>query len=810
MRFIASAKYEMYARAAVKMVSWRIYARKTSALSDSLASGTWVEVTSRIIDPPPAEANLEWEIGYAAASSMSFTARGIAWWKANVFNASASEYVEFKIIFTLGLGTDVCTDLVYTFSGFADKTPEYDELSDSLNFTVLTAQDIGSGFAAENISAQYVNADIDGYWTAALYLPEIPMLYLKSANITDYILKAGSHTIGFRYTSGPDKWEAALDSGAWVVLSNGDNTLGNAAASADDTERVTVYVTDTTKLSKPADDITDTILVVTEADTLPRNWYRFASVRSLLERCLTKIGIGALSQTFDTLEMDTADGDAKVSFLDAPPNDDTIMARKWALVSDGTDLWMGVGNRLYKRTMTSGEYTLKATLGTGRVISRLWYDSSGGYVWVYSQQSETNTAGKVLRHKISDATNSSEITLSNSTRYAIAFYSSWPGIVYVNQSTHAIRGVDSSTLTEQLIFSAATLGYTGSNGPSGNHAFERSSKLYFQADTLTNTYLHGVYYAAGWYDDGQALTLTAAYEVGAFDSSENRIYFHDVVNAKIKSHTYSSAAETDILTLSGQLIESMQYVNGKTYFTAPASGHLYELDSNVATNLTPDGPRVYTRYFAFAYLGKLYGLDEAGRLYQYATTLSLYVKLADFSGETIIGAFNALLNAFQLLGTISSTKQALVYRRADSTGALKTTGNVLSLTISDASEIKEMVEYVPACGFAEVENGVIRFTYNGSIYNAETLSDVRRFSLSSSFIPDEIVKDLCKHVYQFYKTARTMYMFELGYVPLFQYEPCDGLSVTFTTTKIQKTSAAGVIYGTVLAPDGSMQVRGMF
>jgi hypothetical protein len=798
----------MYARALVKTVSWRLYIRKTSSLSDVLSTGTWTEITSRILSAPPAIADLEWEVGSVSMSSMSLTGVDIAWWKANVFDAS--DYIELKIIFTLGLDTDACSDLVYAFSGFLEKDPQYNELADSVAFNASTAQDIGNGIPAEKLSIQYVNTDIDGAGTDGLILPNIPLLFVKDAGVTDYFLKIGTHTIGYKFTAGsPDVYEANLDGGEWVTLSNGDNTLGNAATPGDDTERVMLYVADTTHLPKAGEEIQDSVIVVAEGDTLPRQWHRYISVRAMLRKIFAQVGIETI--TFDTLEMDVAEAGSKVSFLDAPPNDDTIWDVKYAMVSDGTDLWIAVRNRLYKRNMVTGEYTLKATLTSGRVITRLWYDETNDAVWVYSQQSLTNEAGSLLRHTISTAANSSEISLPNSNRYSIELFPGW-GLVYVNTATRAVRGVDFDTLTEQLIITAATLGYGVGDGPMAGFVYMHDGHLFIQTREVgVGDYYHELYYDVIWEDGGKVLTLTAPYQVAAFDDAEDRIYFYDGVNCKVKSHPRTSATETELLTLGQEIVEAMVYTGGKVYVTTPKLGQLWELESNNAALLNFLGPRLYTKYFCFAELdGRIYGIDEGGRLYHYADKLAMYIPLADFSGSQVTGALNAIVNSFQLLSSISSTKQAFIYRRGNSSGAIQTTGNALSLTITDVSQILETIRYTEACGLAVVDNGSVRYTYDGSVYNVETLSDVRRISIDSPLVPNEIVQDLCHHIYQYFKTARTMYVLDLGCVPLFQYEPCDGLSVDFTATKIQKTSAAGVIYGTTLTPDGSMQVRGVF
>ena len=790
----------MYAKAAAKTIRWYVYLRLVTVLDAALdAAPAWTDVSDHLTEVPDFGSMIEHEFGQSATDSVDMVGKGLSWWETNFFSAATeTDYIELKASFVLGSYPDVCTDTVITFSGFVDHVKrKKNEIEDSVSFSVFTAQDMGERIPAEALTVQPVNSDIDGVGTDGLSLPEIPRLFVKDAALAGYNLVVGSHTVTYEYNAGAPR--IRLDDGDFVSLANGDTTAYNA----DSSQAVKFYTVDITQLPRGTDEILTYIVVVTQGDTLPYVWPRYISVKTMLTRIHTLIGIASI--TWGTLELPTYDSSYKISFLDQPPEDNSF-AYRWALQTDGTDLWVGVGNKLYKRTMSTGAYTLKATLTAGYIITRIWYDSTG-YIWVYAQASLTNTAGYLLRHTIATAANSSEITLSHSSRYAIEFLAG-SGIVYVDMTNHSVREVPSSTMTDTLVFANTTMGYTGQHGPSGNCCFVRSGKFWVQTSDLTGAYYHSIYYAAGsWNDDGVVLTLTSGYQVGAYHTSEDRVYFVDTVNSKIKSHLYNVATETDLLTLSQDdtLIESMVYANAQVYFTTPSGGALYSCASNAAT-LLQSTVRTYSKFFALAYIDRLYGLDEAGRLYQFHTSLAMYIKDARFDGETVTNAMRRILSSFMLAGNIRSTKAAFIYPRTNSSGVLVSTGNTFTVTPDEACDITEEREYVSAAQLVEVANSDTRWTYDGTNWNAMALSTARKVSISSDLVPSEIVRDLCYQAWQFFKNAHNLVTIPLVSQPYFQYEPFDACAISFTVTQIT-ISSTGVIYGTTAHRNGSMTMR---
>ena len=799
MKFTPSSYFNSLIAAASKYIKWTVSIRITTTLNDALSSGTWIDITSRIEDLPTISQMIEMATGVFTSDSINLTGLGIGWWNDNIFTPADGKYAELKIVLQLGLSSsDLATDTSYEFTGFIDQAGRQEsELEDIITMSVLTAEDIGARLAAETISTQYIDPNVDGASTAALILPQIPSLHVLTTRPVGYEMKVGTHTIAYTYDSGTLKHYAAVDGGAQVELSspNSSYTLANA----DDTQRCTVYVKSLNDLPQPA--ASETIIVVDNVTAMPKTWFERISARSIIRKLYAAIGIDTV--TFDTLIYNTADGLGKVSYLEVPPADDTIYGERWATATDGTLLFVAVGHKIYSRNMTTHAYTLRATLTAGDKVSKLLYNARNGHLWIF-YGSSSEGEGKLRRLVLSGDTLSSEITVANSTRYAIDIMDyeytagSWKySVVYVDNSAKAIKEVSgSSPGAPSTVFTQGDLGYTGSDGPDGNFSFIRTNSSYIvQTSTLTDSYFHKIRVdaAGAWTDEGQVLTLSEGYQRAAFFSSEDRIYYSDVVSSprKLKSHTYSSATTTDVVTLgTSETIDSLQYLNSKVYFNT-SLGRLYEVASNSGTEVS-DGVytnvssgNVYGGYNTLTFIDTLlYGIDNCGRLWKYGTTVECYAEVAAFIGQSVTEALHTALNSFILTGVIAPNKTAKVYRRGDSSGAAQTSGSILTVTADHIASIQKLVWDGKSCQLAEVDNSVRRMTYDGTTFDNEVLSDARRVSVSSPLIPSNIVPDLAKALFNYFNVDRSKYRVQLALVMPTQYEAFDGLHLTTTGRRI--------------------------
>lgn len=818
MQFSATTLWNSIAKGTSKFLQWKVYVKKTSTISQALTDGTWVEVTDRVEPIPSARTSIEISTGQFTADSLSVRGLGRAWWNANVFNASSSEYIEFKVELKIGLSeSKLATETAYTFSGFIDKrgyVPR--EETDTVDFTVYTADELGNRLIGENLTTQYVNTDIDGSGTDALILPQIPGIHVTDANIASYVLKAGVHIITYEYNSGTER--AKLDDGAFLTLrtTDGTDTLSNG----DDTERVTIYV-------KPADlytgaDAKTEDIIATSAATLPKNWYTGVSARFLLKKIFEQVGITTL--TFDTMALASHDSSKKVSFLDIPPQDLSVTGDRWAVVSDGTDLWIAVGHKVYLRDMANDSYTLKITLGSTDRISRLYYSDTNDHVWMFYGANATGS-GKLRRYIVGTDTLSSEISLVGATAHYSTILVDWTSstpdtykFLYTDDTNNNLREVDGSSLTDSIVHAVAG-GVPPLNGFMFGYDAGTLFQVYYQELNGGNVDYRTFDYdlTATGSDGGVALATiptqgpgSQVYKVAAYSAVEDRIYFHDGFTGgisgddSIKSHLRTSNATTTVFTMDGPVFCILYDGSDKTYASERTilGGKIYEIDTNAETEIY-DGS--YAKHSAMTMLGSTpYGVDQLGRLFRYSATLAMYVPRADFEQITVREAMIKTLQGFNLIANISPAKKALIFRRGNDSGAVQTTGNSITITASEGANPRREKGYQPKIDYVRVDNGTVAYSYDGTNFNAFVVADSRKLEVTNELIPDEIVQDVCYYMYQFWKTERDMLTIDLPLVALFQYEPCDGASISGFE---EISSATGIVMGANYLRDGSMALN---
>ena len=809
MRFTPSTNWNTVAASSNRVVTWTVSIKQTASLSEALSSGTWVDVTSFVTELPSIEQSIEFELGQFSSSSISFTGRNIDWWEANVFNAS--DYIELKITATISNGAIVTSDTFYAFSGFVDKVGvTYDELQDTVSFDVFTADELGNRISAENLATQYISSSGD-----KLILPNIPGIYVVDADVASYPLKVGLHTIEFEYNGGTER--ARLDGGAWLTLTTSDGL--DTLVSLDGLEKLQIYVYSGptyNRLSSSADTLTDYVIVTTFNDTLPKQPYSGISLRQTLKNLYALVGIDTV--TFDTLQFTSNDSSAKFSYYDTPPQDISKTGEVVAITDNGTDIFVGVGDTVYKRTMSSDSYT-SVTTKANYTVRRLWYESNNNDLWIWFD-------GATNYVRVYDLTgaSSAEVDVSNNTSHTSAdlFYNAdFYGLIYTNASNRDVRIVDDSA-TDSEIFSATTMGYAASYGALSIFLFVNGSKVIFRTIDATDDYYHEIEdVAATWNDNGQVVTLDPAelYTItypAALHKSENRIYYGTDVagDIHIKSHTTTSGTVTDVTSFSATTygLGSMLYANSVVYYIRNGNktngGNLFSLATNAATSVSTTTNTPSVTGYTMTYFGStLYGISQLRRLWRYSSTLNMYLEQLVPTG-TVASAIQSVLQSFNLVGVISSHKKAFVYRRGNDSGTIQTTGNSITLTTSNVSQIEKVANDFQKILWVQVTSDDTVYSYDGTTYNAGILSDSRKFEMTNDLIPEDLVQDVAKYLFTFYNTAHDRYMFNVD-VPKMEYEVMDGAAVTFSTTRITKT-ATGLITSQSINNDGTMQIGVIF
>lgn len=823
MRFTPSSNWTSIAAGSNRVVTWTVSVKKTTSISASLSTGTWLDVTSYVVDVPNITQGIEYELGQFTSDSVSFSARNIDWWEANVFNASASEYLELKITATLSRGSTTTSDTFIAFSGFIDKAGViYDELNDSVQFDVFTADELGNRRSILNVNTQYVNNDVDGSGTPGSILPRIPGLYVMDADVASYQLKVGLHSIEYEYNGGTK--QARLDGGAWLTLRGTDGI--DTLTSEDGNEKIDVYV-DVSELYTSSDTRTDYIIVETAGDTLPRNPVYEYNVKRYIKSAFSEIGI--TSVTFDSLVFNTYNGNKRLSFYDLPPNDVSIYGKRYALVSDGTDMYVAVGNRVFKRSTSTEEYTLVFTItgsDTTVFVKKMFYNSRNNDLYVV--YTKTGVGDCARRYDIGAVTLSSEVVLDavadSLNIYAMLLIdynytgSSYKyGLLYNDVATTAVKFLDDSSLTVSTVI---TMG--NPSAADASFLFEKSTGVWWvmikSAPTTYNFNEVVVNGSGTWVDNSSTFAAMPKFVAGCYNTTEDTLYFfasNGLGSYDVRSYTLDgSAVLTDIVTSISFSTYPCIFCasNDSVYFTVSAvsgiytKGTLYEVSaSTIDDSLSGVEPSAYS---SMTYTDRLYGIQlYTGRLFQWHTSINMFLNDTEPSG-TIKGVLSKIFNAYNLVSTVSANKTAFVYRRGNDSGTIQTTGNSLALTTSNTSQIQKVLNHYQKVLWVQVTSGTTTYSYDGTTYNAGILADSKTLTVSNDLIPSNVVQDVCKYFFAFYNANHDRYTFNVDTADM-QYEVMDGCSVTFSTTKIGQT-ATGLITSQTINNDGSMKLEVIF
>lgn len=836
MKFTASDKWNVFAKAAHKQLRIRVFVRLTTNLAADLATGTWHEITHAVTFDTLGKSQVEYLIGQFTTDSMDFTGHGIAHYKSIIFAASTSQYIEIKVTVQLGNSGDWADDECIIFSGYVDKTAggiQYHESTDTVDFTAYTAQDIGYRIAAENLTTQYIATAINGT-DNGLILENIPGVYVLDANIAGFVLPLGVHTIEYRYNEGTPALYFKGDS----ALIAGDNTTYTLTDPSFN-QKIKLYVKETDWL--PQEDKTDKVIVTTEGATLPQNWFKTVSVAWMLRECYRHMGITEVYM--QSLDYPVAPGQSvteKISYLDVAAPTISPTSPRQAMTTDATDLYIGVAGRVYRRNMTPGftygTYDLLIDLveegDVNPFILKLMYNARNDHLWLYY----IDAAGaKVRRYDfLADPPLSASVLLNaintRTREYTVELFdynysgSSWHySIVYVDTDV-GVREIDGATLGISLVMASVVPSrrfitdfmHQMASGIIRVTSLNTTSEWGYEEIQLDSSNVWQLNSPFG--HDG---SFGAGYKLAAYNPVTDAIYFHEDPIGDIYYHTPTNATFVPVYFLTGDAagIYTIQFDGvDAVYAGVRSSGStldgisvgLVKITGLTQVDIATVGDVFYgtfagtPRGIVVCRIGNnAYGLNSDGKIWSYGPTLQMWVKSADFENMSVSDVVNELLTNYNIAATISSTKKAYVLPRGNASGTALTTGNSIAITVDDATDISETIGYAPKAALVEIDNGTVRRTYNGTAYNREVLTDAHKVSKQGTYIPDELVPDLAYYFYQFFKTERHLYRIPVGIMPLLQYEPFDGASITFTTTKIQKT-ASGPIMGVEVGLDGSM------
>jgi hypothetical protein len=821
MKLTATPAFLALAHGSGMVLSFRTFIRKTTNISLALDSGSWLEITDRVewSSYPAGQSQIEYETGQFTSQEIKLKGVGIQYFKNNVLNATDNEYIECKIEFSI-VGA---TDIIYHFSGFIDKVgPNPKELTDTIEFSVFSGDDLGKRISAERVCCQPINHDIDGSGTFGLVLQNIPSLYVIDANVESFILSPGVHTIKYEITGGVKY--ASLDNGVKVALTSDDQTLtlGNGDTAAidpqkqsldqlddaqNDTQKLTVYVRSLAGL--PAANVEDAVIVTNEGDTLPRQWYRNILAKPLLKKLYHEIGID--TTVFDMMEMTIVPGDNPVVFYDLPPNNIDIDGITRALTNDGQDLYMAVDNIIFKRIVDTGEYIELARIDSGFHPEKLLYNARNNHLWIY--------AGNVIyRLELDTNTLSAQIEICVASesvwRHAIELVdynyvgSSWKyGIIFTDVEASDVSFIDGTTLAQSF------LGF-----------FANESQFLFLKDDHTVWYKvftgsdHQYYEiaidgAGAFISNGVKGTSMPSYTRAAYDPISARVVYWDISGGgKVRSHLLDDGSTFITHLDPAPSVDFIYYANGRSYFCTSGVSYIKTIYSVIPPDAAQSiGIRARAECTGLTYTDRLYGINaplEVGairvrELFQCDVKMPFLIPLAYFTQTCISDGIKKIFQAFNLVGFISASKRALIYRRGDNDGTPVTSGNKILITINEPSNIEEIICRYPRIGIIQVANGNRTVTYDGTKFYTSKLSEVKSIQISNDFIPDWLLRTLTYRMFNFFKVDRSLRKIICGVLPLFQYEPLDEAEIVLTGTQIVITGSAPIYEG-IYDKDGSL------
>ena len=836
MKFTATDLFKAIALGSGKYIQCRAYFRITSTLSDPLDSGVaWTDCSLYLASDegqpklPTMWTKAEWQVGKSTFDSISLDGIDIPFWRDKVFGAcSSTQLIEFKIELKLGLSESVmASDVVYGFSGYIDQVPAWKEKEGIVTFTVIAQDEIGQRTSAEVINNQIINSDVNGSGLAGIRLERLAGLYVTNANISSYQLRVGIHAIQLTYTAGtPNVWTASLDGGTEVTLptSDGAITLGNGNGTIGDVnqfdnQKVTLYVK-VAELSPLTETTPQGIIQRTLGDTLPYTWYSHCWIFQLLKTLYAKIGL--TNYTFDNFKISTSDGRKAPSFWDVPPGD-SYYSNPSAIACDNTNnlVWIGIKDRVYSHNMTSHIYTLVGTVPSGYTVVRLWSDDiASGFIWGVAR----NAAGahKVIKIVVSSSTlttytiNRTETAIAEERNFAIDL--SVRGIFFIAQTIEVHLFLLNSLTEISHSF--------GSNLLSTYPAFADGAGNYYVQSTgtgISNVQIQKAHYNGSWTTSIISGTWTYGFNNAAYSATLG-VWIGCQVDATVRKWDPSTNTltiiDTDLWAPSGFVADE---VHGWMYYcwidtddnnfdftrvkrannsTVEAAGDAFPPGYYVGPVLSYNPETGQVCYDSVN--DRLVGISgPSGILFEYGSKVSMFIdREADWTGMSVIDAIKEIESSFNLVGVISPNKKIVLYRRSDESGNPKTSGNTASITVAETEDIQKEENYVRSCTAVIVSNGVETHSYNGTSFDAGLLGDGRILTVDGRFIPTPFLKDMAYYFYQFFNKNLSMYTFPTANVSLWQYECFDGLSVTFTSTKIQKT-ATGPLYGVGIDPSGS-------
>ena len=639
-------------------------------------------------------------------------------------------------------------------------------------------------FLIDNLSImQFLNG------TQGVLLFNINGIFATNCNLTGYVLPKGIHTLAYQYNSGAP--QMTLDDGPDVSLPASPSYV---TLSDNYGHQIQIY-------SIPANwalvDSTQDIIVLSTGDVLPWTWYTFCSIFTVLKKLYAMIGI--TSYTFDNFVLSTYNGRWTTSFYELPPGD-SYYANPETIYWDSTNsvLWIGIGDKVYQRNMTTNQYTSIAQLASaaGYSIVRFFPDRiiSNGELWGIATKAGLQTilfCLTISTSSISSWVLTYHMPLTEAYKpYTICyiggyFYSAYDiGGSYNNLFFGKFNCTNYAQSTTTPINGQ-------SNGAPYNTVcvFNNNGSLsWFFIRTFPSSQLIASRYDGNVGYTPFATNLTMINSEGVYSPSDNRFYGTSSATGNLCYVNCTTGAYTEISHIGGinfVLLGSSIYFQTSDTFTPtqyllsgsfPIGGDAFTL---------PNGSVMQSpcKMTIDATNNKIYLiLGSSGLLAMYSPTINLALE-NELVGDqnTIIDVLKELAN-FNLRPRISSTKIGQVLRRIDQNGNLITSGNSLTLMIDNTSDLKEE-KSIDVSDCVDITNSTDEVDYDGTEFGTGETDefDAQRVnSISNDLIPTRLLPDFAYWIYKCASKVKCRYTIKTPLLPFFQYETFDGATLNYS------------------------------
>ena len=858
MRFIPSTQWKTYSNATSKTLTWKVYWRTVSNLSGSLAGYVgWTDDSSRVISIGDITEQVEYDTGEFTINNVNMEMDNVSYWATNLFTDSfisdTTTFAEFKIEVQIGLGNIVASDTPpVVFSGTVDKsTLEFNETDNSVKFNIVTAEAIAQNMPAEMVGQLYYTDNVYRNTThyssveSGTILQNIPGLYCH--DFTNNPLPAGTHTINFKVNSGNPTLD--LDGGTPIYM----NTASFATYSLQTPNPTGLTGSAfTLKLYQDANaiylpnDTTNEIIKKTSTAGYPYQWPVGAAVQNVLAQMYSNIGI---SCSFSNMNISTWDNRVVSSFLEIPPNNPNVVAWKQCIVSDGTDMYLGVGSTIYKRTTSDGTYTASCVLPlvTGS-IQRMFYNKRNNHIWtiygadtnhlsttVFNTKTFSTSSKLPIGHLNGGGSGNSSLIGVDSMALIDYNYSgaNWAyGLYYTNEIPNPIStdvgyiiaiNSGSSGFVSSSAYISPVFGnlQVGDRWPMTNLMFQYGSALIIQTLWYPNGTYNYTKFLIGAPGNSSLTPSTnylmpgtepRVYGVSKFNDVDNNFYYQysdgsDIITLKYAPisnlSTGKDCSYTDInnkiVPFTLKNINDIYFQSGSGLSSAYLSatddseiGNVYSVNNGIVTYISP-GNQVAGLNSITSVGSDVYYLDLAGNLNMIRNNFPLWMNNTSFKNQTLYDAIKQILNSFNLVAKISSNKVAYIFPRGTLTGTPitnLTTGQSTSSLFLDVSRVEDITRKsdILKADVVKFSNSDTNTSYSNGVFGAIALLNAKTIQVNATNCPDSILKDMCYYTYQFFNKSYSTYTLPLITKQIFEYETLDNINLSFPTSKLNVLS----------------------